>query len=132
LQKDLEKIKAEKASSLRGELLNRVKDVNGVRMIAEKVDAPDAMTLKRISFQLKDQVDDLFLVLAANINGKPLISVMISENLVKDKGLDANTIIKDLAKEIKGGGGGQPFYATAGGKDVSGIENVIKKSASYL
>jgi alanyl-tRNA synthetase len=114
LQKDLEKIKAEKASSLKGELLNKVKDVNGVKLIAEKIDAPDAMTLKRLSFQLKDQVDDLFLVLAADINGKPLISVMISENLVKDKGLDANVIIKDLAKEIKGGGGGQPFYATAG------------------
>jgi alanyl-tRNA synthetase len=132
LQKDLEKVKAEKASSLKGELLSKVKDINGVKLIAEKIDAPDAMTLKRLSFQLKDHVEDLFLVLAANINGKPLISVMISENLVKDKGLDANTIIKDLAKEIKGGGGGQPFYATAGGKDVSGIENVIKKSASYL
>jgi alanyl-tRNA synthetase len=132
LQKDLEKIKAEKASSLKGELINKVKEVNGVHLIAEKIDAPDAMTLKRLSFQLKDQVDDLFLVLAADINGKPLISVMISENLVKDKGLDANVIIKDLAKEIKGGGGGQPFYATAGGKDASGIENVIKKAPSYL
>jgi alanyl-tRNA synthetase len=132
LQKDLEKIKAEKASSLKGELINKVKEVNGVHLIAEKINAPDAMTLKRLSFQLKDQVDDLFLVLAADINGKPLISVMISENLVKDKGLDANVIIKDLAKEIKGGGGGQPFYATAGGKDASGIENVIKKAPSYL
>jgi len=132
LQKDLDKIKAEKASSLKGELLNKTTAINGVNLIAEKVDAPDAMTLKRLSFQLKDQVDNLFLVLAANINGKPLISVMISENLVKDKGLDANAIIKDLAKEIKGGGGGQPFYATAGGKDVSGIDNVIKKSASYV
>ncbi len=132
LQKDLEKIKAEKASSLKGELINKVKEVNGVHLIAEKINAPDAMTLKRLSFQLKDQVDDLFLVLAADINGKPLISVMISENLVKDKGLDANVIIKDLAKEIKGGGGGQPFYATAGGKDASGIKNVIKKAPSYL
>ncbi len=132
LQKDLDKIKAEKASSLKEELLNKTTVINGINLIAEKVDAPDAMTLKRLSFQLKDQIDNLFLVLAANINGKPLISVMISENLVQDKGLDANTIIKDLAKEIKGGGGGQPFYATAGGKDVSGIDNVIKKSASYV
>jgi alanyl-tRNA synthetase len=132
LQKDLDKIKAEKASSLKGELLNKTTVINGINLIAEKVDAPDAMTLKRLSFQLKDQIDNLFLVLAANINGKPLISVMISENLVQDKGLDANTIIKDLAKEIKGGGGGQPFYATAGGKDISGIDNVIKKSASYV
>jgi alanyl-tRNA synthetase len=132
LQKDLDKIKTEKASSLKGELLNKVNAVNGINLIAEKVDVPDAMTLKKLSFQLKDQIENLFLVLAANINGKPLISVMISENLVKDKGLDANVIIKDLAKEIKGGGGGQSFYATAGGKDASGIENVIKKSASYV
>jgi len=132
LQKDLDKIKTEKASSLKGELSGKVNPVNGINLIAEKVDVPDAMTLKKLSFQLKDQIENLFLVLVANINGKPLISVMISENLVKDKGLDANVIIKDLAKEIKGGGGGQPFYATAGGKDVSGIENVIKKSASYV
>ena len=132
LQKDLDKIKTEKASSLKGELSGKVNPVNGINLIAEKVDVPDAMTLKKLSFQLKDQIENLFLVLVANINGKPLISVMISENLVKDKGLDANLIIKDLAKEIKGGGGGQPFYATAGGKDISGIENVIKKSASYV
>ena len=132
LQKDLVKLKLEKTSTLQKDLVSKVSEVNGVNLIAEKIDVPDSATLKNLSFQLKGQIDNLFLVLAANINGKPLVSVMISENLVKEKGYDANRIIKDLAKEIQGGGGGQPFYATAGGKDPGGIDKVIKKSASYV
>ena len=110
----------------------KVKSINGINLIAEKISVPDAATIKNLSFQLKGQVENLFLVLAAEINGKPLISLMISENLVNEKGYDANVIIKELAKEIKGGGGGQPFYATAGGNDTAGIDNVIKKSPSFI
>jgi alanyl-tRNA synthetase len=131
LQKDLEKLKSEKTNALKKELLEKVSAINGVNFIAEQISVPDAATLKNLSFQIKSQIDNLFLVLAADINGKPLVSVMISDNLVKDKGYDANDIVKELAKEIKGDGGGQAFYATAGGKDLSGIDNVIKKSASF-
>ena len=132
LQKDLEKLKNEKTTSLKKDLAGKITPINGINLIAEIINVPDAATIKNLSFQLKSQIDNLFLVLAAEINGKPLISLMISDNLVKEKGYDANMIIKDLAKEIKGGGGGQAFYATAGGKDISGIDNVIKKSASFI
>ena len=132
LQKNMEKLVNEKTALLNKELIKKVRAINGVNLIAEKVSVPDAATMKNLSFQLKNQIDDLFLVLAAEINGKPLVSVMISENLVEGKGYDANLIIKELAKEINGGGGGQPFYATAGGKKSSGIDNVIKKSASFV
>jgi alanyl-tRNA synthetase len=132
LHKELEKLKSEKNSSLKKELAGKINLINGVNLIAEKINVPDAASIKDLSFQLKSQVENLFLILAAEINGKPLISMMISENLVKEKGYDANAIVKELAKEIKGGGGGQPFYATAGGKDVSGIDNVLKKSASFI
>ena len=132
LQKDLEILKNEKATSLKNELSRKVTTEDGINFLAEKISIPDAATLKNISFQLKGQIENLFLVLVAEINNKPLISVMISENLVKEKGYDANVIIKELAKEIKGGGGGQPFYATAGGKDISGIDNVIKKATSFI
>jgi len=85
-----------------------------------------------VAYQLKDIVSDLFLVLAADIDGKPNLTVMISENLVKDKGLHAGNIVKELAKEIKGGGGGQPFFATAGGSDVSGLDRALEKAKSFV
>jgi alanyl-tRNA synthetase len=132
LQKDIEKLVGEKTAALKKELSKKISAINGVNLIAEKINVPDAATIKNLSFQLKSQIDDLFLVLAAEINGKPLVSVMISDNLVKEKGYDASVIVKELAKEIKGGGGGQAFYATAGGKDSSGIDNVITKSASFI
>jgi alanyl-tRNA synthetase len=132
LQKDVEKLKNEKNTSLKKELAEKITPMDGVNLIAEKINVPDAASIKDLSFQLKGQIKNLFLVLAAEINGKPLISLMISENLVKEKGYDANAIIKELAKEIKGGGGGQAFYATAGGKDISGIDKVIKKSMSFI
>jgi alanyl-tRNA synthetase len=73
----------------------------------------------------------LFLVLVADFDGKPSITVMIAENLVKEKGLHAGNIVKELAKEVKGGGGGQPFFATAGGSDISGLDNVLVKARSF-
>jgi alanyl-tRNA synthetase len=88
--------------------------------------------MKNLAYQLKDIVSDLFLVLAADIDGKPNITVMIAENLVKDKGLHAGNIVKELAKEIKGGGGGQPFFATAGGSDLSGLDNVLVKARGFI
>jgi alanyl-tRNA synthetase len=74
----------------------------------------------------------MFLVLAAEIDSKPNLTVMISENLVKDKGLNAGNIVRELAKEIQGGGGGQPFYATAGGKNASGLDNALAKAKSFI
>jgi len=72
------------------------------------------------------------LVLAVNVDGKPNIAVMISDNLVADKGLNASQMIRELSKEIQGGGGGQPFYATAGGKEINGLDKVIAKSKDLI
>jgi alanyl-tRNA synthetase len=83
-------------------------------------------------YQLKDIVDNLFLVLAADIDGKPLLTVMISENLVKEKGMNAENVVKELAKEIQGGGGGQPFFATAGGKNVAGLGAALEKAKGFI
>jgi alanyl-tRNA synthetase len=88
--------------------------------------------MKDLAFQLKNEVDNLFLVLGADIDGKPNLTIMISDNLVKDKGLHAGKIIREAGKEIKGGGGGQPFYATAGGKDVSGLQAAIEKALGFI
>ena len=88
--------------------------------------------VKDLAFQLKGEVDDLFLVIGADVNGKPNLTVMISDNIVADKGLNAGQIVREAGKEIKGGGGGQPFYATAGGKDIDGLQAAIEKALSFL
>jgi alanyl-tRNA synthetase len=92
----------------------------------------NADAIKNISFELKQQFNNLFCVIGANVDGKPHISLIMSETLVADKGLSATQIIRDLAKEIQGGGGGQPFYATAGGKNPDGLSKALEKAKGVL
>ncbi|TSD66520.1 alanine--tRNA ligase [Inquilinus sp. KBS0705] len=132
LKKEIEKSVLEKSSGLKDELAKTAELINGVNFIAQKVELPSADAIKNLAYNLKDIVPNLFLVLAANINDKPNLTVMIAENLVKEKGLHAGNIIKELAKEVKGGGGGQPFFATAGGSDVSGLDNALAKAKTFL
>ncbi|MXV15526.1 alanine--tRNA ligase [Hufsiella ginkgonis] len=132
LRKELEKGVVEKAAGLKHDLVNKVEQVNGINFILAKVDLPNPEAIKNLAYNLKDIVTDLFLVLVADLDGKPNITVMISENVVNERGLHAGNIIRDLAKEIQGGGGGQPFYATAGGKDVNGLDNVLKKARTFM
>lgn len=77
---------------------------------------------------MRNVVNDLVCIVGAEVQGKPSISVIISDNLVKDKNLNAGTIVRDLAKEINGGGGGQAFYAQAGGSKAEGLETAIGKA----
>jgi len=132
LKKEIEKSVLEKSAGLKNELAKKVQNVNGINFIAEKVALPNAESVKNLAYQLKDIISDLFLVLAADFEGKPNITVMISENLVKDKGLNAGNIVRELAKEIQGGGGGQPFFATAGGKEISGLDKALEKAKSFI
>jgi alanyl-tRNA synthetase len=132
LKKEIEKSVLEKAAGLKTELAAKAENVNDVNYIAEKVNLPNAEAVKNLAYQLKDIVDNLFLVLVADFDGKPGITVMIAENLVKEKGLNAGNIVRELAKEIQGGGGGQPFFATAGGKDLSGLDKVLAKSKNFV
>lgn len=132
LQKEVEGLLKDKAKGLKTDLLSAVAEVNGVNFLASKIelDSPDA--IKDLAFQMRSEVDNLFMVLGAEVKGKPNLTVVVSENLVKDKGLNAGNIIRDLAKEIQGGGGGQPFYATAGGKNIAGIPNALEKAKTFL
>jgi len=132
LKKEIEKSVLEKSAGLKNELAKKAQNINGINFIAEKVALPNADAVKNLAYQLKGIVNDLFLVLGADFEGKPNITVMISENLVKDKGLNAGNIVRELAKEIQGGGGGQPFFATAGGKDVNGLDKVLEKAKSFI
>jgi alanyl-tRNA synthetase len=132
LKKEIEKSVLEKSSGLKDDLAKMAENINGINFIAQQVELPNSDGIKNLAYNLKDIVPNLFLVLAANIDGKPNITVMIAENLVKEKGLHAGNIVKELAKEIKGGGGGQPFFATAGGSDVNGIDNALAKAKSFI
>ena len=132
LSKKIEAFGRERLKILKANLKSKVLLENGVNIIAEKVDIDNAGMVKDLAFQLKGEVDNLFLVLGAEINGKPNLTVMISEDLVEEKELNAGQIVREAGKEIRGGGGGQPFYATAGGKDPSGIPAAIEKALSFL
>ncbi len=132
LSKQIEGYEKDAAGNIKKELLAKVQSVNGINFLAAKIDTGNAAIVKDIAFQLKGELDNLFLVLAAEIEGKANIHVMISDNLVKEKGWNAGNIVRDLAKLVNGGGGGQPFYATAGGKNPAGIESLLLKARSFV
>ena len=132
LLKKLELFENEKTITLKNELKGKIVAKESTNQLIQLVNISNAEQLKNLSFQLKTEVDNLFCVLGCVLNEKPMLSVIISDNLVKEKGLHAGNIIKELAKEIKGGGGGQPFYATAGGNDVNGLQAAIEKAKSFI
>ncbi|MEI6764503.1 MAG: alanine--tRNA ligase [Bacteroidota bacterium] len=131
LQKKIEQFQKEKASGLKQELIAKISVVNGLNFIAEKVDL-DAAVIKNLAFELKADVENLFLVLGAEAEGKANLTIIMSEHLVKDRGLNASKIIRELGKEIQGGGGGQDYYATAGGKNPAGLESALKKAVEFI
>jgi alanyl-tRNA synthetase len=132
LQKQIEEFERKAASGIKQELKNKVQAINGVNVIAEVIQLDSAQAVKDLAFQLKGEVENLFLALGSAIGGKPSISVMIAENLVAEKGLNAGIVVREAAKEMQGGGGGQAFYATAGGKDLSGLAAAIEKAKSFV
>lgn len=131
LRKQLESLMHEKAKQVKAELLKKIVENGGVSMLVEQVDL-NADAIKNISFELKQQINNLFCVLGSNVDGKPHLSVIISDTLVADKSLNATQIIRDLAKEIQGGGGGQPFYATAGGKNADGLSKALERAKNIF
>ncbi|MGK0436880.1 MAG: alanyl-tRNA synthetase, partial [Flavobacteriales bacterium] len=131
LGKEIEKLNAAKAGDLKGELIKEITEVNGVNFLAKKVDL-DAGGIKKIAFQMKSELDNLFLVLCNENNGKANITILVSEELSKSKDLHAGNIVRVLAKEINGGGGGQPFFASAGGSNPAGIPKVFELAKKYI
>lgn len=131
LQKQIEKFNHEKAMQVKQILKEKISSVNGINFLAERVDL-DVASLKDIGFQLKSENEKFFAVFAGETDGKAIITVAISDDLIKEKNLNAGTIVRELAKEINGGGGGQPSFATAGGTNAAGLQAVLEKSKNYL
>lgn len=132
LSKKIEAFGRDRLKILKASLKSKILTENGINIIADQVEVDNAAMLKDLAFQLKNEIDNLFLVLGADIDGKPNLAVIISESLVTEKGLNAAQIVREAGREIKGGGGGQPFFATAGGKDVSGIQPAIEKALGFV
>jgi len=131
LEKEISALKALKAQSLKRELVGKAREINGVSFIAEKIDL-DAASVKDIAFQLRKEMSPLFLVLATSENNKATISVALSDELVTDRSFNSGNIVKELASFIQGGGGGQPFFATAGGKNPGGIPEALEQAEKIL
>ena len=131
LKKQIESLLKDKAKNLKSELKNELTEINGVQFLAKKVDL-DASGLKDVAFELGSQSDNLFLLFATESDGKALLSCYISKELVASKGLDAGKVVRELGKYIQGGGGGQPFFATAGGKMPQGIPDALEKAQEFI
>ncbi len=128
LTQRLEKARGEQLAVLRQQLASKTKAVNGVQLLAEQVQVETADELKQLSYELRKTLQNAAIVLGAVVNDKPLISVMLTEDLVATGKWDATKLIRELAAEIQGGGGGQPFYATAGGKNAAGLSKALAKA----
>ncbi len=132
LQKQVDQFRRSKIRDLKSELIGRIRKVNDINLIAEKIDVDSANAIRDLAFQIKKKVENLFMVVGANLDGKANLTIMVSDNLVKEKNINASQIIREAAKEINGGGGGQPFFATAGGSEPEGIERAIKKAVDFI
>jgi len=128
LAKRIESLEARQLVVIRNELLQKDQIIHNVSFIGEIIEVPHADALKKLCFDLKNQLHDHLVVLCANIGGKAHVAIGISETVVAAKGLDAGKIIKEqVSPLIKGGGGGQKTLATAGGQDTSGFVTLIEQ-----
>ena len=131
LQKQIQQLQKDKAKGLKGELKNELEEINGVQFLAKEVPL-DAAGMKDLAFELGAEVENLFLLFGSNHEDKALLTCYISKEIVDEKDLNAGSIVRELGKHIQGGGGGQPFFATAGGKNPAGIKAALEAARAYL
>jgi alanyl-tRNA synthetase len=131
LKKQIEQLLKEKAKGLKGELASQLQVINGIKFLATQVDL-NLESAKDLAYELGTLGTNLFLVLATAEEDKPMLSCYISKELVAEKNLNAGTVVRELGKYIQGGGGGQAFFATAGGKNIAGIKEALEKAVDFV
>ncbi len=131
-QKEINEFRKRQKSVLKEVLKKSIRLENGYNILSAQPDGLSASDVKDIAFQLKKEVENLILIVGIEAKGKANLSIMISETIVKKEDLHAGKIVKEAAKEIQGGGGGQPFFATAGGKNPAGIAKAIAKAEELI
>lgn len=124
LSKEIEKLQRGQLVGIKDELKKKIEDLGGVSYVSAILEL-DGGLIKDLCFQLKGEVDNLVVVVGGKSDGKATISIAISEELAKSKNWHAGNLVRESAKLIGGGGGGQPFFATAGGKDANGLQKAI-------
>ncbi len=129
LEKQITTLKKANAGNVKDDLLKSAVEVNGIRFIAHEVEM-EAEDMKNVSFAIRKE-ENLVMVLAATVGDKALLTVMLTDDLVAN-GMNAGEMIREIAKEIEGGGGGQPFFATAGGANPSGIAAALEKAKEII
>ena len=132
LKKSIERYQAKNAMNSLREIESNAADIKGIKYLSGLVEADSAETLKTIAFEVRKKYDNSVLIIGSAIAGKASLVVMVSDRLVKEKNINAVSIIREVAGEISGGGGGQPFLATAGGKNPEGLKKALKKAEEYL
>ena len=131
MNKEIELLQKEKALAVKGDLKNKIEVINGINFLGTIVSL-DAGSIKDILFQLKGEVDNFYGVIGGNEGDKCSISIIASDSVIENKGINAGNIIREVAKQIDGGGGGQAFFATAGGKKPSGLANAISDAKAKI
>ncbi len=131
LRKQVEAFEHDATVGVKNQLINTIRSSGGISLIVAQPRLPSAQAAKELAYMLRAEVPNLFLVLGTEIDGKALVTVMIADNLVIERGFDASLIVREAGKPIRGGGGGQPFYATAGGKDPSHLAEALRIAASF-
>ncbi|GAB5551463.1 MAG: alanine--tRNA ligase [Saprospiraceae bacterium] len=132
LKKEIDRLQAAQAAGLKQDLLKSVSQQNGVNFLAKRLPLQDSNAIKNLAYQLEKELGNALIVFAAEIKQKPQIMIVVSRELAEAGTYHAGNMIRELAKNIKGGGGGQPFFATAGGKDVNGLDAVIEQAANMV
>jgi alanyl-tRNA synthetase len=132
LKKSIEKFESSSANTALKELIKKAVNINNIRYVSGRIETGSAEIMKNIAYQVRSASDNTILAIGSEIGGKASIVVMVSDILVKERKINAVAIIKEIAVEIDGGGGGQPFLATAGGKKPEGIERALLKAAELI
>ena len=132
LEKELQVLNAEKLKGLTQELATKAEALNDIHVIRQVVTVGSADDLKQLSYDLKNTTQNTLVVLGTELGSKALLSVIMSDDLASTNRYHAGNMVRELAKEIKGGGGGQPFFATAGGKDAAGLPQAMEKVAELI
>ncbi len=131
LKKELEQLQKAKAGDLKGDLIASVQAINGVNFIATQTDL-DSKSVKELAFDIEREVEHLFMIIGASDGDKATLTVILGKDVIESKGLNAGNIVRELGKHINGGGGGQPHFATAGGKNPDGIPAALEAAKELL
>jgi alanyl-tRNA synthetase len=131
LSKQIQHLQKAQAGNMIDELKQKAQKVGDINFISVKL-AIDAQMAKDLAFEMKKQMESLFMTIGHFADGKAGITIIISDNLVSENQFDAGKIVRELAKEIQGSGGGQPHFATAGGKNPNGLDKAISRAIEFI